>query len=457
MYSEERKKAALKLYQKTGSLSETVNMLGYPTVSALRQWAMAAGVHEKKFEHGRRRRYNQETKEKALHLAYEVGMPLKQVAKSLGITSSTTISYWHRLEQAGKLDAVRGDDIAPTPVDGEAPLYPDDPEQLKDMLRKMQLENDILRGTVDVLKACGLSGYRMSNKEKTALVDSLRPAHLLKDVIPFLKISKSSYEYQHKATKQGDRYAWLRPLVREEFERCEGVRGYRTICALLRKRQDPVVVSEKVVRKIMREEGLVVSYAGKRRRRYSSYRGEISLAPPNVVKRNFHAEAPNQLWLTDITEFKVNDKKCYLSPIIDCYDGMVVSWRVSSSPSADMVNHMLEEAIATLEPGEHPIIHSDRGVHYRWPEWITLCEENGLQRSMSAKGCTPDNSACEGFFGRLKNEFYYYRDWKGVTIEEFSKRLNKYIRNYNEKRVKQSLGWLSPVQYRQAQACAASA
>ena len=86
--------------------------------------------------------------------------------------------------------------------------------------------------------------------------------------------------------------------------------------------------------------------------------------------------------------------------------------------------------------------------HYRWPEWIGICEENGLVRSMSAKGCSPDNSACEGFFGRLKNEFFRYRDWEGVTAEEFMGRLEAYLVYYRDGRIKKSLEWLSPMEYR---------
>ena len=72
----------------------------------------------------------------------------------------------------------------------------------------------------------------------------------------------------------------------------------------------------------------------------------------------------------------------------------------------------------------------------------------GLTRSMSKKGCSPDNSACEGFFGRLKNEMFYGKSWIGVSIDEFIEELDRYIRWYNEKRIKQSLGFLSPLEYR---------
>ena len=116
---------------------------------------------------------------------------------------------------------------------------------------------------------------------------------------------------------------------------------------------------------------------------------------------------------------------------------------------------MLGDACRKLSDNEHPVIHSDRGSHYRWPGWIALCKKNGLVRSMSAKGCSPDNSACEGFFGRLKNEFFYYNDWGKVSIEEFMKELDTYMHYYTEEREKESLGWLSPFQYRKSLGIAA--
>ena len=95
-----------------------------------------------------------------------------------------------------------------------------------------------------------------------------------------------------------------------------------------------------------------------------------------------------------------------------------------------------------------PIVHSDRGAHYRWPGWLTRMQNAKLIRSMSRKGCSPDNAACEGFFGRLKTELFYPRNWQGISIEQFIEMIDSYIRWYNEKRIKISLGSLSPVKYR---------
>jgi len=154
--------------------------------------------------------------------------------------------------------------------------------------------------------------------------------------------------------------------------------------------------------------------------------------------------------LTDITEFHIPAGKVYLSPIIDCFDGLPVSWTISTSPNAELVNTMLDEAILSLGEDEKPIIHSDRGCHYRWSGWIERMEKAMLTRSMSKKGCSPDNSACEGFFGRLKNEMFYGYSWTGVTIGQFIGELDKYIKWYAEKRIKLSLGGMSPLDYRRS-------
>lgn len=86
--------------------------------------------------------------------------------------------------------------------------------------------------------------------------------------------------------------------------------------------------------------------------------------------------------------------------------------------------------------------------HYRWPGWLERIENYGLIRSMSKKGCSPDNSACEGLFGRIKNEMFYNRSWQGVSLEEFMDRLDRYLHWYNDDRIKLSLGGMSPVEYR---------
>lgn len=285
----------------------------------------------------------------------------------------------------------------------------------------------------------------ISNREKAEIIDALKKKHRLKDLFELLNISKSSYYYQASCLRRQDKYAQLRTEIRALLYAVDGRYGYRRIHASLK--STGIVVSEKVVRRLMRENGLRVRCV--KQKKYSSYIGEISPAVPNIVDRNFHADAPNRKWLTDITEFSIPAGKVYLSRMIDCFDGLVVSWSIGTSPSTELVNGMLDQAISLLHE-EHPIVHSDRGSHYRWAGWIERMEAAGLVRSMSKKGCSPDNSACEGFFGRLKNEMFYGHSWKDISVESFMEAVNKYIRWYNEARIKESLGWMSPMQYRRS-------
>ena len=312
-----------------------------------------------------------------------------------------------------------------------------------------QIENLLLRAVLADLKAGGWDPASISNRSKCELGERLRRATALplRSITGFLRISKSSYEYHRARLGRPGRDDDIRDAVVGAFEGMSGSRGYRAVWARLRR--DGVVASEKRVRRVMREEGLRPAYAGRRRRGYSSYAGEVSKAPPNLVNRAFRAPEPDRLWLTDITEFRLPcGSKVYLSAVVDCFDGMPAAWSVGRRPDRGLANSSLEKAVARRRAGARTVVHSDRGGHYRWPGWIAICEANGLVRSMSAKGCSPDNAACEGFFGRLKNEFFHHRDWTGVTPEEFMGRLDAYLVYYRDERMKESLGWLSPMEYR---------
>ena len=167
-----------------------------------------------------------------------------------------------------------------------------------------------------------------------------------------------------------------------------------------------IYIPEKVVSKLMAEAGIKTHF---KRKRFQAYQGEITPAPDNLAARNFHAARPNEKWLTDITEFSIPAGKIYLSPIIDCFDGFVVSWTIAMQTTAEMANTMLDKAACSLQEDAHKIIHSDRGGHYCWSGWIERVSIYRLICSMSKKAFIADNAACEGFFGRIKNEMFYNR------------------------------------------------
>jgi transposase InsO family protein/transposase-like protein len=450
-FTEEQKRDAVEHFLENGrNISLTARALGYPSRALLSLWIdeLAPGSRKKRKD---RIECSLEQKVEAVAAFYERDATARQAAIELGADRVTLYNWRNELlgEEAGTIMSGIYDEQLSDDIDS----LREQKAVLERELYHAKLELALRKGAIEIVKKDpGANLEKLTNKEKAILIDALRPETSLNDLLRCLNMAKSSYYYQRDAIAAPDKYASLRVVVRNEFEASDSVYGYRRVYGAVR--AEGTVVSEKVVRRIMAQEGLVVITV-KKQRKYSSYKGEISPEVENIVKRDFHADAPNTKWLTDLTEFHIPAGKAYLSPIIDCIDGAAVSWTIGTSPNAELANASLGLAIETLREGEHPLVHSDRGCHYRWPGWIERMDGAGLTRSMSKKGCSPDNSACEGFFGRLKNEFFYGRSWQGVGIDEFIAKLDRYLHWYNEARIKESLGYLSPMQYRQSLGLAA--
>ena len=455
-FTEEEKKKALQLYDETGSIAKVIHNLGYPSRQNMYTWIKNRNIEKKHKEYSftnspdHRIHPSLETKLEILHRCFEEGEDIKSISEEYGY-SRTSIYSWRKLYSSGgaaaimnkKKDLPRGTLI----VNEDADKGSDNNIELAAKIRDLELENDILRQTIEILKKDqGIDLLRMKNAEKTMIIDALRNKYALSLLLAKLQISKSSYFYQHKIQQSPYKYEAIKVKIIKLFKENKERYGYRRIHSRLRK--DNIIVSEKIVRQIMKDNNLVVKV--RKHKKYSSYQGEISEAARNIINRDFHSEKPNEKVLTDITEFSIPAGKVYLSPIVDCFDGMIPSWTVSTNPNADLVNSMLDDYHSKLKEDDKPIVHSDRGCHYRWPGWINRMNKYGYTRSMSKKGCSPDNSACEGFFGRMKNEMFYGRNFVGVTIETFIEIINDYIIWYNTKRIKATLGYLSPMEYRQS-------
>ena len=366
------------------------------------------------------------------------------MAQELGVSRPTLYKWKHQLLDHNTVATMtRDQDSSQSPDKDELEHQI---EVLRRNVRRLQLEQDLLKKANEILKKdLGIDQHLLTNREKTQLVDALRPVYPLAELLRETGLPRSSFFYHLARLEVADKYVDVRRAMTDIFESNYRCYGYRRMRASLT--DHSLNISEKVVRRLMKQESLIP--VGRKRRRYGSYMGEISPAPDNLVNRDFSASTPNEKWLTDITEFQIPAGKVYLSPMIDCYDGLVVSWSISTRPDAQLVNTMLDAAIETVATNEdRPMVHSDRGGHYRWPGWLSRIAEAKLVRSMSRKACSPDNAACEGFFGRLKNELFYSRDWLSTTIEEFVAALDAYIRWYNEVRIKISLGSRSPMQHR---------
>lgn len=144
-----------------------------------------------------------------------------------------------------------------------------------------------------------------------------------------------------------------------------------------------------------------------------------------------------------------------LPPPVDCHDGEIVAYAAGSGPDAGLADRMLVRAVETLPEGAHPLVRSDRGRHCRWPGWLALMDRYGLIRSTGAKGCSPDDAVAEGFFGRMKTESVHPGHWEERPRGEVLVPVGDCIRWHDHGRIKRSLGWMGPVQYRQSQGMAA--
>ena len=454
-YSDEEKKQATDLYFKNDcNLKKTVRELGYGSQTALLQWLRQAYPDKvsKPIEKGFRPDVPEETKQKAILDLISGKYTQAQLCEKYHMSRATL--YTWQVKYIGKGDTVLRPEKSKTVEDykdeiqalkHQKELVEKELEQTKKQLYKAQLEKDVYEKAAEILKkemGCSLKDF--TNREKAMVIAALRDKYSVKEILGVFDMAKSSYFYQKKQLESKDKYEHLRIRIIDLFNENKFRYGYRRIHLLLKR--EGTKISEKVVRRIMKDEHLEVKC--KKSKKYSSYMGEITPAVENVIDRNFHADKPNEKWLTDITEFSIQAGKVYLSPIIDCFDGLPVSWTIGTHPDAELVNTMLDMAISTLKDDEKPVVHSDRGVHYRWPGWIDRMKKAELTRSMSKKGCSPDNSACEGFFGRLKNEMFYGKCWDDVSIDQFVEILDEYIHWYAEKRIKVSLGGLSPIQYR---------
>ena len=472
-YSEEQKRTAVDHYLECGRrLSRTMRMLGYPkSKELLMAWIDELAPGQRKLRHGP---VPEELKREAVVAVASGRLKSREAAAELGVQDAT-VREWKRQMLAKSEEAtVSGSGkrrtvveskepsvkptVAPNASDAAGPAdalasmerkvaelqarldeLDADVERQRREKRELDIEIAIRKGALELLgKEPGADPENLTNREKTILVKQISEAQRVsvKSLLPAVGLAHSTYHYRLNAMRRPDRDAWLLPLVEEAFENSEKRYGYKRVHLELQGMG--ITVSAKRVMKLMTKHGMVPLF--KSAKRYSSYKGELTRAPENLANRDFHADGPNMLWVTDLTEFSIPAGKAYLSPLIDCYDGLPVAWTIGTSPNAELADGMLSGACSTLGEGDRPVIHSDRGCHYRWPEWIRICEEHKLTRSMSAKGCSPDNAAAEGFFGRLKQEFFHKRSFAGVSMDEFIGMLDDYMVWYRDKRIKTEFG-----------------
>jgi len=241
--------------------------------------------------------------------------------------------------------------------------------------------------------------------------------------------------------KQPDKYAEIKARISEIYHKHKGRYGYRRITLELRK--NGLVINHKAIQRLM---GVLGLKSLVRMKKYRSYKGEVGRAASNILKRNFSAAKPCTKWVTDVTEFSLFGQKLYLSPILDLYNGEIISYNLSERPTFHQTMDMLNKAFEKIPDNTGLLLHSDQGWQYQMKRYQYRLQSKGIVQSMSRKGNCLDNAVMENFFGHLKSELLYLQ--KFDNIEHFISELHDYIYYYNNHRIKAKLKGLRPVEYR---------
>ena len=217
----------------------------------------------------------------------------------------------------------------------------------------------------------------------------------LEILLKIIKLPRSTYYYQQKQLDKSDKNHDIKAEIQAIFTEHKGNYGYRRMTLELRNRG--FVVNHKKVQRLMKTLGL--SARIRRKRKYSSYQGEVGKKADNLIQRQLEASKPMEKCYTDVTEFAIpnSTQKLYLSPVLDGFNSEIFAYNLSRSPNLAQVTTMLEQTF-TEKYYENTILHSDQGRQYQHDFYHHFLEDNGIQPSMSRKGKSPDNGMMESFF-----------------------------------------------------------
>ncbi|MFQ7650488.1 MULTISPECIES: IS3 family transposase [Lachnospiraceae] len=459
-----KKKVVLEYINGKGGTQYLSTKYGLGSNSQLRKWLAAyKEFGDEGLKRSRKKEnYSFEKKLSVVELYLSSEISYQDLALQEGITNPSMIVNWvNRFRVAGP-DALRprkkgrkktlntsDDNTQNKPVEeSSVDTSAEHVKELEDELLKLRIENAFFKRTEE-------TAFRgRSKNERTArIISSLRRQFKLKDLLSYTGMPKATYMYWQKRfdRKNPDQEIEEKMLeIRKEHKDY----GYRRILGELR--NQGYSINKKKVQRIVQKLGLQVMSYTRKSRKYSSYRGKIGTVAPNRIRRRFDTHIPHQKITTDTSEFKyyeIDEKghmtmhKLYLDPFMDMCNGEILSYGIDQKPSAKNVMDALDKAIKiTADCPYRRTFHSDQGWAYQMKVYSHRLKKERIFQSMSRKGNCLDNSVMENFFGLLKQEIYY-----GVvyySYEELKSEIERFIKYYNEKRIKEKLGWMSPVQYR---------
>lgn len=266
-----------------------------------------------------------------------------------------------------------------------------------------------------------------------------------------LHVNRSSY-YKWKKRLPSTRQEVNEQIIlwiKELYEEQNGILGYRQMTIAINRNHNTKYNKKRIYRLMQ-----ILHLKSVCRRKRKTYIPSVpETEAKNVLNREFYADAPNEKWLTDVTEFKFYNgtevKKLYLSAILDLYDRRIVAYKIGNSNNNKLVFDNFDEAVA-LNPNAHPLFHSDRGFQYTSKTFQTKLEQAKMRQSMSRVGKCIDNGPMEGFWGILKSEMYYLRKFTDKDV--LTAAIKDYITFYNTRRYQKRLSCMTPMEFHAAYA-----
>ena len=296
-----------------------------------------------------------------------------------------------------------------------------------------------------------ISGIRQEDYYKAIQYIHVSEKYSIEKLCQYLKVNRSAY-YKWQNRKQSEREIENEKIVewiKELYEEQDGILGYRQMTITINRKHN-VKYNKKRIRRLMQ---ILHLKSVCRKKRYNHIKSTPEITAENILNRDFHADKPNEKWLTDVTEFKyyvgVEVKKIYLSAILDLYDRRIVSYKIGDSNNNLLVFETFDDAIKT-NPDAHPLFHSDRGFQYTSKIFYSKLVAANMRQSMSRVGRCIDNGPMEGFWGILKSEMYYLR--KYTSRDDLISAIDHYLDFYNNKRYQQRLRCMTPMEFHRAAA-----
>ena len=315
----------------------------------------------------------------------------------------------------------------------------DELEKLRKRNEYLEAENALLKKVKALVEEREARLRAIGQKPSKDAIQGLRPKHKLDILLEVKGMARSTFYYNHRP--KADKWVVERQRIAELYHQNKGRYGYRRLTMAMR--NEGYVINSKTVRKLMAEAGIKCAV---RMKKYKSYKGEVGKIAPNLLERDFKADAPHKKMVTDVTEFHLFGSKIYLSPVLDLYNSELIFYTIYRHPVLDMVKDMINGTISVIGCNTNAILHSDQGFHYQHKDYQKLLKDNHIIQSMSRKGNCLDNAVMENFFGLLKSELLYLRKFE--SLEQFLEELEDYLEYYNTVRIKAKLNGMSPVQYR---------